>query len=68
MTGALLLVLLAAEGLTIVRIGPLLKLHVFLGVLLVPPIAVKLTSTLYRFGRLLHAGTPAYRRKGSRRQ
>ncbi len=63
MTGALLLVLLAAEGLTIVRIGPLLKLHVFLGVLLVPPIAVKLTSTLYRFGRY-YAGTPAYRRKG----
>jgi hypothetical protein len=63
MTGALLLVLLAGEGLTIVRIGPLLKLHVFLGALLVPPVTVKLASTLYRFGRY-YVGAPAYRRKG----
>ena len=63
MTGALLLILLAAEGLTIVQIGPLLKFHVFLGALLVPPIAVKLGSTFYRFGRY-YSGTPAYRRKG----
>jgi hypothetical protein len=63
MTGALLLGLLAVEGLTIVRIGPFLKLHVFLGALLVPPIAVKLVSTIYRFGRF-YGGAPAYRRKG----
>jgi hypothetical protein len=64
MTGALLLLLLAAEGVTIVRIGPLLKLHVFLGALLVPPIAVKLASTIYRFGRY-YGGAPPYRRKGA---
>jgi hypothetical protein len=63
MTGALLLVLLAAEGLTIVRIGPLLKVHVFLGALLVPPVAVKMASAIYRFGRY-YSGSPAYERKG----
>lgn len=63
MTGALLLVLLAAEGFTILRIHPLLKVHVFLGALLVPPIVVKIGSTLYRFGRY-YSGAPAYRRKG----
>jgi len=34
---AVLLVLLAAEGLTILRVGRLLTWHVFLGMVLVPP-------------------------------
>jgi hypothetical protein len=63
MTGALLFVLLAAEGLTIVRIGPLLKVHVFLGALIVPPVVVKLGATIYRFGRY-YSRSPGYRRKG----
>ena len=37
MTGAVLLVLLAVEGFTILRIGRLLTLHVFLGMLLLGP-------------------------------
>jgi len=43
-----LLVLLAAEGVTILRIGQLLTPHEFIGVLLIPPVALKLASTGYR--------------------
>lgn len=60
---AILLVLLAVLGITIVRIGQLLWLHLFLGVLLVGPVALKLASTGYRFGRY-YTANPAYRRKG----
>ncbi len=62
-TAAVLLVLLAVEGLTLLRIGPLLKAHVLVGMLLVPPVLLKLTSTGYRFTRY-YLGSPAYRRKG----
>ena len=60
---ALLLVLLAAEGLTIPLIGRLVGPHIFIGVLLIPPVALKLASTGYRFARY-YAGHPPYRRKG----
>ena len=43
-----LLVLLAAEGVTILRIGQLLTPHEFIGVVLIPPVALKLASTGYR--------------------
>lgn len=54
LTGALaaaLLVLLAAEGVTIPFIGQLLGPHIFIGVLLIPPVALKMASTGYRFAR-----------------
>jgi hypothetical protein len=60
---AVLLVLLAAEGITVLRVGALLRYHVFIGMLLVPPIVLKIESTGYRFVRY-YAGSPAYRRKG----
>jgi len=60
---ALLLVLLAAEGATIPFIGRLVGPHIFIGMLLVPPVALKLTSTGYRFARY-YSGNPTYRRKG----
>jgi hypothetical protein len=60
---AALLVLLAAEGVTILRVRPLISPHVFLGMLLIPPVLVKLGSTGYRFVRY-YTGAPAYRRKG----
>jgi hypothetical protein len=50
-TGIVLLVLLAALGVTIVRIGQLTWLHLFLGLLLIGPIALKIASTGYRFMR-----------------
>lgn len=63
LTGAALLVLLAVEGATILRIRALLVVHVFVGMLLLGPVALKLTSTTYRFTRYyLHA--EPYRRKG----
>jgi len=63
MTGAVLLILLAVEGFTILRIGRLLTLHVFLGMLLLGPVALKAGSVLYRFARY-YTGSAPYRRKG----
>ncbi len=51
MGGVLLLLLLAALGITILRIGQLIWLHLFLGLLLLGPVALKLLSTGYRFAR-----------------
>lgn len=62
-TAVVLLLLLAIEGITILRIGKLLSLHVFVGMLLVPPVLLKIASTSYRFVRY-YLGSPAYRRKG----
>jgi hypothetical protein len=50
-TGVVLLALLAIEGLTLVSLRPLLPVHVFVGMLLIPPIALKIGSTGYRFVR-----------------
>lgn len=50
-TAVVLLVLLAAEGLTILRIRPLLGWHVAIGMLLVPPVLLKIGTTGYRFAR-----------------
>jgi hypothetical protein len=63
MTGAVLLVLLAVEGYTILRIGRLLTLHVFLGMLLLGPVTLKAASVIYRFARY-YTGSEPYRRKG----
>ncbi len=60
---AALLVLLAAEGATIPFIGPLLGPHIFIGLLLIPPVALKLASTGYRFVRYYTHSDP-YLRKG----
>lgn len=60
---AALLVLLAAEGLTIVRVRQLINIHVFLGMLLIPPVVLKIGSTTWRFARY-YSGSPAYVRKG----
>lgn len=60
---AVLFVLLAVEGLTILSVRPLLSVHVFVGMLLVPPVLLKIGSTGWRFARY-YLGSPAYRRKG----
>jgi len=61
--GAALIVLLVAEGVTILFLRQLLSTHVFIGMLLVPPVLLKLGSTGYRFVRY-YTGAAAYRRKG----
>jgi hypothetical protein len=62
-TGFVLIGLLAVLGVTIVRIGQLLWLHLFLGLLLLGPVMLKLLSTGYRFVRYYTANA-RYRRKG----
>jgi hypothetical protein len=60
---AMLFLLLAAEGVTIVFLRPLFSAHVFIGMLLIPPVALKLASTGWRFARY-YGNDPEYRRKG----
>lgn len=62
-TGAVLLALFAAEGVTILSLSRLLSWHYFIGFLLIGPVCLKLGSTGYRFTRY-YTGVPAYRRKG----
>lgn len=63
LAGAILIVLLAVVGITIIRIGQLIWLHLFLGLVLLGPLAVKMASTGYRFLRY-YTHDPAYRTKG----
>jgi hypothetical protein len=62
-TAVVLLALFAAEGVTILSIRPLLSAHVVIGLLLIPPVTLKLASTGYRFVRY-YGGDPAYVAKG----
>ncbi len=62
-TAAVLLVLLFLEGLTVLGVRQHLNLHVFIGMLLIPPVLVKIGSTTWRFVRY-YRGSPAYVRKG----
>ncbi len=62
-TGLVLVLLLAAEGVTILFLGPLVLEHIFIGMLLIGPAALKLGSTGYRFARY-YARSPRYRRRG----
>ncbi len=61
--GAVLIVLLAVIGVTIVRLGPLLSVHLFVGILLIGPLLLKLAATGYRFARY-YSSNPAYVQKG----
>ena len=60
---AVLTVLLLAEGVTILDVGGLLHAHMFIGLLLLGPLGLKLSSTGYRFVRY-YTGSPRYRAKG----
>jgi hypothetical protein len=63
LTGGLLLVLLALMGITVLSVRRLLPEHFLLGFLLIPPVALKLASTGYRFWRY-YTGDSQYRRAG----
>ena len=63
MVAALLLVLLFLVGLTVPVANAQTRLHVFLGVVVIPPILLKVASTSWRFVRY-YAGSYSYRRKG----
>ena len=62
-TAAVLLVLFAIEGVTLLGVRQHLNIHVFVGMLLIPPVLLKTGSTGWRFARY-YRGSPAYRRKG----
>jgi len=62
-TAVVVLVLLAVEGATILFLRPLLSVHVFVGMLLIPPVALKLGAVGYRFARY-YGGSRPYRLKG----
>jgi len=59
----LLLVLLAVEGATLLNMGSLLTVHMFVGVLLLPVIALKLVSTGWRMVSY-YLGSDEYVRRG----
>jgi hypothetical protein len=63
MTAAVLLVLLAVEGATLLSLRSFLSWHIFVGMLLVPPVVLKIASTGYKFARY-YLGYPAYRELG----
>lgn len=62
-TAVVLLVLLAVIGLTLLLLSRLLSVHLFVGMLLVPPVALKMGSTGYRFIRY-YTNDSHYRRRG----
>jgi hypothetical protein len=61
--GLVLLVLLGIEALTALALSSYLPEHIFLGLLLIPPVALKLTSTGWRFIRYYTNSRP-YRLEG----
>ncbi|MGA7911952.1 MAG: hypothetical protein WB682_13310 [Candidatus Dormiibacterota bacterium] len=63
LTGALLFVLLAVLGVTILSIRALLPEHFLVGFLIIPPLALKMASTGYRFMRY-YTGDVRYRQAG----
>jgi hypothetical protein len=63
LTGTVLLAGFALEGLTLLALGRLLTLHMFLAVLLIGPVLLKIGSTGYRFVRY-YTGSEGYVRKG----
>jgi len=64
MTAAVLLVLLAVEGATLLQIHSLLTPHVVIGMVLVPFVVVKLASTGWRMARY-YLGASTYRERGA---
>jgi hypothetical protein len=62
-TAVVLTGLLAVEGYTVVHMRGLVSLHMFIGLVLIGPVALKLASTGYRFARY-YSGSRAYRANG----
>jgi hypothetical protein len=65
-TGLVLLVLLAVEALTTLALDSFLNVHIFLGLLLIPPVVLKFATTGWRFVRY-YTRNEAYRLEGAPR-
>src|SRR3954454_19056696 len=61
--GVLLTLLLIAEGITLLKMDTLLSVHMIIGLVLIPPVLLKLGSTGYRFARYYTHSQP-YVEKG----
>ena len=55
---SVLTLLLAAEGVTLLTLNALLSVHMFIGLILIPPVLIKLASTGYRFARYYTRSRP----------
>jgi hypothetical protein len=64
--GLVLLLLLGVEALTTLALDTYLSVHIFLGLLLLPPVALKLGTTGWRFVRY-YMGDKLYRLEGAPR-
>lgn len=62
-TAIVLVVLLVAEWITVVHMNGLIPTHMFIGLVLIPSVALKLGSTGYRMFNY-YAGSGAYRKLG----
>lgn len=62
-TGIALVVVLAVEGATLLSIRRLLPVHYFVGLMLIPPVVLKLASTGRRFAGY-YVGDPRFREAG----
>ncbi len=62
-TGVVMIMLLLVIAVTILRIGQLTWVHLFVGLVLIGPVALKMASTGYRFIRY-YTGDTVYRGKG----
>ncbi len=64
LTAAVLLVLLAAEGVTLLRVHALVTPHVVIGMVLVPFVLLKMATTGWRMARY-YLGSGPYRARGA---
>jgi hypothetical protein len=60
---AVLLLLIGAQLVTVLALDSLIRVHLFVGVVLLGPVVLKLASTGYRFARY-YLGSPEYRQTG----
>jgi hypothetical protein len=63
LAGSALLLPLLVVGVTLLSLRGLMDVHLFVGLLLIPPVLLKMASTGYRFMRY-YTHDPAYRRRG----
>lgn len=63
-TGIALIALLAIIGLTLLRLQALISVHLFVGLMLLGPVALKMASTGYRFARY-YTSNAAYVERGA---
>jgi len=64
LAGAMLIIPLAVIGITLLSLRGLLSVHLFVGLLLIPPVLLKLGSTGYRFVGY-YAHNASYRLRGA---